>query len=102
MDTINSTNLLFCIYLIGTDEGRRWVKLCSSCDIESNPGEKRIGDKMTLIQCKESCRKHLDCTAIDYGKGSRSMQCYHNYGGKTSHSSHSKFDVYILEGYFFR
>jgi len=78
------------------DDGRRWTNLCSSCNVHSNPGEKYIG-KITLIECKESCRTDEDCTAIDYGKGSRSMECYHNYGGKTSHGRHSGFDAYILE-----
>ena len=94
-----NTKLLPCIYFIGTDDGRRWTNLCSSCDVDSNPGEKYIG-QITLIECKESCRTDEDCTAIDYGKGSRSMECYHNYGEKTSHGPHSGFDAYILKGLF--
>ena len=80
------------------DGVRGWKELCNSCDVESSPGEKGVGKK-TLMDCKQSCREDAGCTAIDYGKGPSSMNCFHNYGGKQSHKPHRDFDAYILIGY---
>ena len=88
------------------DEGKRgWIKLCSSCDVDSTPSEKSIG-KMTLLKCKRSCELNVqetetECTGIDYGKGTRDKECFLNYGGETTYNKTSAFDAYILKGYFF-
>ena len=87
------------MYIIENDNDRRWKQLCTSCDVKSSSSEKYAGKK-TLLDCQKSCREEASCTAIDYGKGPRSMQCYHNYGREQRHSPHSNFDAYILEGYF--
>ena len=84
---------------IGLDDDVTWEELCTSCDVESSPEEKKVGKK-TLEDCKQSCIQAKGCTGIDYGKDSRSEECYHNYGWKNSHIPHKNFDAYILKGYF--
>ena len=96
--TFKSTKLFLYIYFIGNDDGTGWKELCTSCEVESSPSEKYVGKK-TLIDCKQSCKEEAVCTGVDYGKGSRSMECFHNYGGKQSHTTNSDFDAYIFKGY---
>merc|ERR1711996_103750 len=76
----------------------QWKKLCTSCDVGSSPDEKKLG-RMTLAKCQQECEKDDNCTAIDYGKGSRAFYCYLNYGGKTSYHSRADFDAYIFQGH---
>ena len=89
--------MLFCINIIGTDDGRVSKKLCTSCQVISRPGEKCVGEK-TLKDCKQGCREEADCTAIDVGKGNvgNKVKCCHNYGLYQRHYSDNNNEVYIL------
>ena len=85
--------------MIGDIDRRVWKELCTSCAVDSSPDQKYVGKK-TLMDCKQSCKEDSGCTAIDYGKGSSSMNCYHNYGylWKQTHNPSSNYDAHIYTG----
>jgi len=70
-----------------------WKKLCNSCEYSGS--ERRVSTGGTLAACQASCAADPKCKAIDFGKGSRAKQCYHNYDSNGSGHGHGSFDSYI-------
>lgn len=92
----------FYVYtLICSQDDGDWTELCTSCTVESSPIQRYVG-KMTLMRCKQTCITEHQCTAIDYGKGTRNQECFLKYGGKRSHSPFPTLDAHIVQGCFLR
>merc|ERR1712032_1379614 len=70
-----------------------WKKLCNSCEYSGS--ERRVSTGGTLAACQASCAADPKCKAIDFGKGSRAKQCYHNYDSNGSGHGHGSFNSYI-------
>lgn len=71
-----------------------WKKLCTSCDYSGQSETKHSTDG-TLAACQESCAADSQCKGIDFGKGERAKECYHNFGGDSvSLVHHGSFDAY--------
>ena len=68
-------------------------KLCTSCDYAGS--EKKAATGVTLAKCMSLCAASKACTAIDFGKGSRSGECFINTGTVKKHASHGGFDAYV-------
>ena len=68
------------------------VSLCTSCDIA---GTESFIDYLDLEQCKSKCLDDVTCLGIDFGKGRRDRQCYHNFAQNVKFGSHSYFDAWI-------
>ena len=74
------------------------VPLCTSCDISG--GERRVyGTGLTLEQCKSKCLDDTTCLGIDFGKYSRTGQCYINYEQNVDYGSHGSFDGWSKSNY---
>jgi len=68
------------------------AEYCVDCDIEG--AEVLRGSDYTLTQCQDECLEDPSCLGIDFGKGSRSGECFFNTDEVSSYSSASEFDAW--------
>ena len=71
-----------------------WVKLCTSCKIESTRSEEH--QATSLEKCKAQCESDILCTAIEYAY--HIYSCYLNFGESLSHSYDQDYDTYVIKG----